>query len=324
MATIACFAPPGAHTSALYCFFDILATAQGASETQPSKLNVKIVSSTKAPVRGWNNRVIIPDSTISDTGIVDAIFIPPIGDIHRIPSLVSDDVLEWIRQNLIEGATLASAASGIFVLAQAGVLDGEKATTHFAWAEEFKSIYPQVVLHEKRTMLFSGPAHRIVTSGGGAYWNDLALFLISRYLGKDATLRSAKYYLVDWGRRDQLSYASMEATRLRYDAQINKALSAIKQNLTQEDVFHKARSATNLPVRTFERRFKAATGTPLSQYIQQMRIELAKELLESDNISIDDLTIEVGYSDATSFRRLFIKNIGMTPSEYRRRFSNPL
>ncbi|WP_108820430.1 GlxA family transcriptional regulator [Pseudovibrio sp. Alg231-02] len=325
MTVIACLAQPGTHTSALFGCTDVLSSAQDTSCAEfgygrPDVLDVRIVGETLDPVMGWKRRLILPDTTLSQVGVVDAIYIPAIGEIHSLPFPTNLAVLEWIRSNFEAGTTLAAVGSGVCLLAEAGVLDGEKATTHFAWAEEFKHQYPRVTLHECRAMVFSGPAHRIVTTGGGALWTDLALFLISRFLGHEAALRSAKYYLVDWGARDQVLYSSMEATRQHYDAQVKKAQCVIAQNLANTNVLQNARDSSELPVRTFERRFKAATGTAVSKYIQQMRVERAKVLLETVDMAVESLAYEVGYVDTTSFRRLFIRLVGMTPSEYRKRY----
>lgn len=276
---VACFATSRAHASALYGGFDILSGATNSfqvSENEPVvAFEPIIVSNDGKDVTGWHDRRIVVDASIDDVGTVDAIYIPAIGDVNEVPAPQPHHVLEWLRKNYAENSIIAAACSGGCLLAEAGLLVGEKATTHWAWANEFRELYPDVVLHERRALVFSGPGHRIITAGGGSLWTDLMLYLVSRHLGHEVAVQLAKFYLVDWGRNDQRVYAQLEAKRQHHDMQISAAQAAISNNLTDRSVLSLARLASNLPDRTFERRFKASSGMTPRAYVQQMRVEAA-------------------------------------------------
>ncbi|WP_108820434.1 GlxA family transcriptional regulator [Pseudovibrio sp. Alg231-02] len=324
---IVCLACPGVHASALFGCFDVLKTAmkfgiESADANAQKSLDVKIVAVSNETIIGWNEAKIAPEVTIEKAGVVDAIVIPAIGDANNVPEQQPPELLNWLRLNFNNGATIAGICSGGCILAQAGLLDGEKATTHWAWATEFQRLYPKVSVHARSSMVFSGPGHQLVTSGGGALWNDVALFLINRFLGHEAAIQSAKYYLIDWGKKDQLAYCKLAATRQYFDARIRCAQEAILSSLQSKDALKNARAAANLPTRTFERRFKAATGSSPVKYIQLSRIEKAKLILERQSLPIDDIANECGYNDTSTFRRLFIRLVGISPSEYRRRFGS--
>ncbi len=320
---VACFATPRAHASALYGGFDIL-SATNRFHVPDNEPNVGfepiIVSADGKDVTGWHGRRIIVDASIHDVGKVDAIYIPAIGDVNEVPAPQPHRVIEWLQMNYDENSIIAAACSGGCLLAEAGLLVGEKATTHWAWVNEFRELYPDVVLHERRALVFSGPGHRIITAGGGSLWTDLMLYLVSRHLGHELAVQLAKFYMIDWGRNDQRVYAQLEAKRQHHDMQISAAQAAISNNLTDRNVLTLARMASNLPDRTFERRFKASSGMTPRSYVQQMRVEAAKKLLENTNLQVDSLASEVGYEDPSSFRRLFVRLVGVPPGEYRRRF----
>lgn len=324
--TVALLAVPLVHSSALYGGLDILRTAgmrfdaQGYSIAGEGVIEPIVVASTRDPVAGWHGVRIHPDASVDEMSSVDVVYIPSIGQpINAMPPF-QQEVLDWVRAQYRRGATIAAACSGVWIPAAAGLLNGSKATSHWAYAREFQRSFPQVELQPNRSLVFGGHDHRIVTAGGGSLWTDLVLYLIARLVGQDAAVQSSKLYLIDWSRDSQLPYACLQARLQHNDALVRKAQSLISRDLIERDVVERARQETGLSSRTFQRRFAAATGTSAVQYVQQLRIEYAKELLEQAEWPTDDVASRVGYSDPSSFRRLFRRHVGVTPSEYRRRF----
>jgi transcriptional regulator GlxA family with amidase domain len=170
----------------------------------------------------------------------------------------------------------------------------------------------------------AGAEQRIVTAGGGSLWQELLLYLIMRFLGRDAAAQAAKLYLMDWSRQDQLPYALFQERRQHADAVIRKAQRIMLDRSAEADVLSLARAATGLIDRTFQRRFRAATGVTPGRYLQELRIEFAKEAIVTEDRPLDDIAWDVGYTDPASFRRLFKRVVGISPSAYRRRMTPPL
>ena len=214
---------------------------------------------------------------------------------------------------------LTAACSGAWMLAAAGLLDGECATTHWAYAKAFKHFYPRVKLDARQALVLSGKENRLITAGGGSLWTELVLYLIARLVDQEAAVHTSKLYLIDWARSDQLPYACLTERTQHRDGTIRRAQHLIAERLAEENVLATVREQFDMSARSFERRFKAATGTTPLKYLQQLRVEAAKQWLESTTDSVETIASRVGYADPTSFRRLFSRLVGVTPSHYRRR-----
>jgi transcriptional regulator GlxA family with amidase domain len=221
------------------------------------------------------------------------------------------------------GAQLYAACGGALVLAEAGLLDGHQATTHWSYAPLFRREFPNVALHEDRILVQTGPGHSMLCSGGSSSWQDLALLLISKYGGTEEAIRMSKLFLYQWHRDGQLPYASMIQNVDHGDAVIVRCQTWIAQNYERADIVTELVRQSGLPKRTFDRRFRAATGYSPLAYIQALRIEEAKQLLETSAVPADAVGREVGYEDSASFRRLFRRLAGMPPGDYRRKFQVP-
>jgi transcriptional regulator GlxA family with amidase domain len=185
------------------------------------------------------------------------------------------------------------------------------------------SPFPDVRLHEGRILVQTGDGHDIVACGGASSWQDLALLLIARYGGGEEAIRISKFFLYQWHRDGQLPYASMATNVVHGDALILKCQTWLAENYERPDVVAEVARVSGLPKRTFDRRFRVATGYSPLAYVQALRIEEAKQMLETGSAPVDAVGREVGYEDAASFRRLFRRLSGISPGDYRRRFRIP-
>jgi len=321
---VALLAVPSAHASALFGALDIFSTAgvrlgSGGVDGTPG-LETIIVAAGPEPVSGWHGVPIHPATAVGQAGDFDAVFIPSLGEPTGDMPPHDESVLDWLRQQYAAGAVIAAACSGVAVPAAAGLLEGQAATSHWAYAAELRRRYPGIRLQAERALVPSGEGHRLVTAGGGSLWTELVLYLIARLLGQEAAVASSKLYLVDWSRESQLPYACLEERLQHADATVRAAQKFIGEHLTECDVLARSRETSGLAQRTFERRFRAAAGVTPLRYLQQLRVEYAKELLERTDRPAEDIADAVGYSDPASFRRLFVRLVGVTPAQYRRRF----
>lgn len=261
--------------------------------------------------------VIIDDFTARPSETFDAVILPPsLGD-----RPIGDDmaiIADWVRARHEAGALICSICAGAFPLAETGLLDGRPATTHWALAEEFGKTFPDVQLDEGKLIIDDGD---LITAGGLMAWTDLSLRLIARFLGPAVMLETARMFLIDPGTREQSYYNLFSPNLTHGDASILKAQRWLQNNFRSSvSVPMMARNA-GLEERTFLRRFRAATGHNPSDYLQRLRIAKARELLELTTQTIEAIAAEVGYLDPPSFGKLFQRIVGLSPREYRKRFT---
>ena len=274
-----------------------------------------LVGAEAGPLQLVTGVSVLPQAAIADVARTDIVFVPNVM-VETAEALGALDrrLLAWIRRMHQGGAHLYSACGGSLVLAEAGLLDGHQATTHWCYVPLFRQRYPNVRVHEERLLVQTGPGHSVVCSGGASSWQDLALLLIAKHGGTQEAIRISKIFLYQW-----LPYASMIANINHGDAAILRCQSWLAQNYERPDIVAELVRQSGLPKRTFDRRFRAATGYSPLAYIQALRIEEAKQALETGSAPVEVVAREVGYSDAASFRRL----AGMTPGDYRRKFQVP-
>jgi len=224
--------------------------------------------------------------------------------------------IPWIRRRFDEGATIASICTGTFALAEAGLLDGRSATTHWAAQELFKQLYPSVTLLSQEIVVDEG---RIITSGGAYSFLNLGIHLVARLFGEETAVVASRICLIDLVKSPQGSYAVFSPPVTSEDANIRRAQAMIDEGLASNLTVEGLADGVALSRRQFLRRFKAATGLTPQKYLQLARIEAAKGTLIRSRDPIDEVASSVGYSDTPGFRKVFVRVTGLTPSEYRRR-----
>lgn len=320
-------AVPETAGSALYGMVDVLLAAGNIwqtlvrSKTEDKLFQVAIISPEKTIFNCGNGIPVNPDCSIADAPDAAIVILPelwlgPDENLNgRYPELMA-----WLRHMYKQGATLYSACSGSVMLAESGLLDGCQATSHWGYKDLFRMHYPKVHFCPEPNLVFADPAGRIVTAGGTTSWHDLALHIISRHGSSGEALRIAKVYLLKWHSEGQLPYASLVRSAPHADSVVRGCEQWLKENYKQSNAVTQVVEQAKIPERTLKRRFKAATGATLIEYIQNLRIEEAKTLLETEQMPVDDISVAVSYEDVSFFRRLFKRLTGLTPSQYRRMF----
>ena len=317
---------PECDPSILYGVFDTLwAAGRFTASAEASPLfEPRIVGAQPGPLKLITGVSIIPQDSITDVARTDVVFVPNVmvetpADLRALDRRL----LEWISQMHQQGALLYAACGGSLVLAEAGLLKGQQATTHWTYAPLFRQQFPDVSLHIDRLLVQSGEGHTLVCSGGASSWQDLALLLVARHGGTPEAIRLSKLFLYQWHRDGQLPYACMIKNVNHDDAVIERCQQWIAQFYDRADIVAELVKQSGLPKRTFDRRFKAATGYSPLAYIQALRVEEAKQVLETTNVAVDAIGRQVGYEDAASFRRLFRRLAGMAPGDYRKKLRPP-
>jgi transcriptional regulator GlxA family with amidase domain len=323
-------ATPEASAVGLYSIMDILASvgrdwqmlhgqAPGAAPFVPRLLSVD-----GAPYVGLNYVEIRPHGSLADMAAPDIVIIP---DLHLDPSQPFPNsyaqIAEWVRSAYEQGAVVASVCSGALLLAETGLLDGQEATTHWGYCDVLARRHPGIRVRRERVLLPTGEGHRLITAGGASSWHDLLLYLIGRVAGAEEARRIAKLYLLQWHSEGQLPYAALTAGRNADDKVVAECQVWLADNYSGPNPVAGMVAKSGLGERTFLRRFRAATGMSPRDYLQNLRIEEAKYLLETTQASVDSIGAEVGYAEPSAFRHAFRKRVGISASLYRRRFMAP-
>jgi transcriptional regulator GlxA family with amidase domain len=213
---------------------------------------------------------------------------------------------------------LAANCSATFLLAEAGLLDGRLATTSWWLSGDFRRTYPKVRLTPDALVTKD---ERILCGAAFSACLNLGVEIIAEFLGPRAALSCARVMLVDVNRTTQLPYANLQEQVHHGDELVLRAQSVLLSNLRRPTQLEGLADRLRVTTRTLNRRFKAATGETPLEFLQKARIERARGLLETSRLSFDQIVERVGYEDASSFRRLFKRAVGISPHEYRRRFS---
>ena len=285
-------------------------------------LQWRIESLDGKPVQTASGQIIGVDGPINSRTRADAVVVtaPFVSNIERFfeqPERLEPLFAALHRQHQ-RGALLASYCTGSFILAEAGLLDGRVATTHWARAGTFAKRYPEVDLRVSEILT---EQDRILCSGAVTTSLNLALRLVETFAGADVAAATGKLMLIDVNRGSQLSYATLPDEPPHTDALVTRAQRAMQQSLQRG--FDLGALARQLAVseRTLHRRFKQATGAAPLRYLQLLRVDVAKRLFETRDLTVDAVGARVGYGDLSTFRRLFKRETGLSPRDYQRRFT---
>lgn len=279
--------------------------------------DVVTASEDGSPVAYHGGVTFTPDKSLAQIRSTDLIFVPSIG-------LAIDDVLacnpgmiRFLRRHAERGATLAGVCTGVAMLAEAGLLDGRPATTHWALADRYRRRYPKV---EWKPDLFITHSDNVFCGGGVYAALDLCLFLVERFAGYEVAKQTARSLLIDPPRTWQASFSAPLLNQGHNDDKIRAAQDIMHEHFDAQFTMEDLARRVGMSPRNFARRFKLATGrTPLG-YLHDLRINRARQLLETDYKSIHEVCYEVGYEDVPFFRSIFKRHAGLSPKQYRERF----
>lgn len=286
-----------------------------------AEFDVRIVAPGRAAFSCVGGVPVTPHAALAEIDDADVVIVTDLAiDLDSDYRERWSGITAWLRQIHDGGGTVCSVCSGSVLLASGGILDDRCATTHWAFVDYFRRFFPRVRLEPNRVLVTEGPGSRIVTAGGMASWEDLALYLIARFYGEATAIKAAKLFLFGDRSEGQLLFSAMQRPKRHEDAVIANSQQWIADHYDAGHPVQRMVEQSGLAARTFKRRFKIATGYTPIDYVQRLRIEEAKQLLESSALAVDAIARAVGYEDITSFRRLFKRMVGVTPGRYRQRF----
>ncbi len=287
-----------------------------SGEDPASYFRINLVTKDGNPAYDNYRPVIFPNCSMHDIDSTDLIVISSFSDIATLET--SHGVVRWLLKHHEKGTTIASICAGSFILAETGLLNGKTATTHWGLAHQFRERYPDIRLKSDRIITDEGS---LICSGGCNSYIDLSIYLVERYCGKQIALESSKALLHDFGRYSQEPYTVCQFRKDHKDLKIIKIQKWVEEHFSERIDIRTLSQSFGFSRRVFERRFKAATGLTPIGYLQQIRVENAKVLLENSDKTFGEISNTVGYEDVGFFRKIFKKNTTLLPKDYRIKFS---
>ena len=287
-------------------------------EPQVPRFRVTVASPGGKLVRSLCNVGLKADRAIEDIARTDIVMISASAPNLQDRIMKHTTIIPWLRKMHEQGAYIASVCSGAAFVAETGLLDGREATTHWGVADLLRERYPKVRWRPENFVTEDG---RVCCSGGVYGSIDLSLYLVEKFCGHEVALQCAKSLLVGMPRVSQAGYAVLPLSRPHPDDRIRKAEEYLAAHFRDEVGIELLAKRCAMSPRNFIRRFKTATGRLPGEYLQLLRVAAARELLENDAVSVQEISARVGYADVAFFRALFKRHTGMTPVEYRERFA---
>ncbi|WP_312980843.1 GlxA family transcriptional regulator [Atlantibacter sp.] len=309
---------PGVQQAAVLGLNDLFCVANTFSQKYQSNKDRLI------RVSHWQQGSLLEDpirifDTVPDASPapLSALIVPPSlrepAEVDATPQLT-----QWLTGLRAQGVVLGSVCAGAFVLASTGLMNGRKMTTHWAYADLLRQRFPEIQVDVNQLIIDDGD---IITAGGLMSWTDLGLRLVHRLLGPTVMIDTARMLLVDPPGREQRYYSVFSPRLTHGDAFVLKVQHWLQATQAKDFTLSALAAHSGLEERTFLRRFQKATGMTPTAYCQHLRVGRAQELLQFSHASFDRIAWEVGYSDPGALRKIFTRIVGLTPGEYRRRFS---
>lgn len=284
----------------------------------PALFDVKLVGLSQEVAQRNGLFTIVPDCLIQDVKKTDLIIIPALhGDVQKAIE-ANEKFIPWIIEQYHNGAEIASLCIGAFFLAATGLLKGKKCATHWIAANDFRMQFPDVNLVDDKIMT---EEDGIYTSGGAYSFVNLIVYIIEKYAGRDVAILTAKAFMIDIDRSSQSPFIIFSGQKSHDDEPVKKAQELIETNYQDKITVDELAAQLCIGRRNLERRFKKATANTVSEYIQRVKIEAAKKDLEKGRKNVNEVMYDVGYSDTKAFRNVFRKITGLSPMEYKNKYS---
>lgn len=320
-------ATPDAQVAPLAGLYETLGAFELLRSFEPDvparPFEVEIVSPSRRVRRGASGLALAAHRVHDEVERTDIAIVPlmmvagPDWVAGRYPRLV-----EWLRRQHERGATLASACTGVLLLAETGLLEGRAATIHWAFAPTFRRNFPRVRLLPEEVLVSAGERDELVMTGGVMSWHDLALHLIARHVGPSAARAMARLLMLEWHGEGQAPYIEFSPTTAHGDALVAGLQGWLRTHYMAANPVEEMSARSGVGRRVLERRFRRATGHSPLGYVQNLRVAEARRRLERTHASVERIGAEVGYENLAFFRRVFRRITRLTPSLYRRKFQD--
>ena len=259
-----------------------------------------------------------PHKDISTITKTDLIIVPSLNHNFELAISENKDLIIWIRNQYKAGAEIAAICTGAFLLAATGILNGKSCSTHWAAADKFRTIFPDVNLKADELITDEGG---IYTNGGAYSFLNLIIYLVEKYYSRETAIFCSKVFQIDIKRNMQSEFAIFTGQKQHDDEMIKEAQLFLENKIEDKVLVEELSSRFNVSRRTFDRRFIKATGNTPSEYSQRLKIEVAKKSLENTRKTVNEVMYEAGYNDPKAFRNVFSRITGISPLDYRAKYN---
>ncbi len=320
MKRIAVYVPKSAAIEAISPSYRVFKTANMflTSLGKAPMFEIEYVGLERKVLANDGEYIVKIDRLLNEVTDIDLVIIPALyGQMSQAIAL-NKAAIPWIKTMHKKGAEVASLCLGAFLLGATGLIDGKKCSTHWAYYNEFSELYPNVQVGDGTIITDEG---NLYSSGGAnSIWN-LLLYLVEKYVSRDIAILTAKYFAIDIDRDSQGVFTIFSGQKDHNDDEILKTQQFIELNFSKKITIDELAAKVNLSRRSFERRFKQATSNTVLEYTQRVKIEAAKKSFEASRKNVTEVMFNVGYTDNKAFRDVFKKVTGITPIEYRNKYS---
>lgn len=320
MKKISVYVPERAVIEAISPAYRLFTSANQFLEASGKKplFDVEYVGLSKYVIANDGEYSVKINRLIKDVSKTDLLILPAIYGEVSVAIKANEKAIPWIQTMYKGGCEVASLCIGAFLLAETGLVNGKKCSTHWAYYSEFKARYPEVEIVDGAVITDEG---NIYSSGGAnSLWN-LLLYLLEKYTDRETAIIASKFFAIDIDRESQSAFAMFSGQKNHSDIEIKNVQEFIEANIQDKITIDELAEKFTIGRRTFERRFKNATKNTVIEYIQRVKVEAAKRSFESSRKNISEVMFDVGYTDTKAFRDLFKKITGLTPIEYRNKYN---
>ena len=279
---------------------------------------VEYVGLTKFVSANDGEYTIRTDRLLKDVSKTDLLIIPPVYGDTAQGVKTNAKAIPYIQKLYKNGCSIASLCLGAFLLAETGLLNGKKCSTHWAYLDEFRERYPEIQVVDGAIIT---EVENIYSSGGASSLWNLILYLVEKFSDRETAVLISKNFALDIDRSSQAVFAMFKGQKKHPDKEIIKVQDYIEKNYNEKITVDNLAIIVNTGTRTFQRRFRHATNNTPLEYIQRVRIEAAKRFFEASRKNVTEVMFDVGYTDTKAFRDIFKKITGLTPVEYRNKYA---
>lgn len=320
MKRVSVYVPESAVIEAITPPYRLFKTANDFLQAQGRKplFEVEYVALKKSVNANDGEYAVKANRLLNEVEKTDLLFLPAIyGDVDNAIKQ-NTKAIPWIKQLYCKGSEIASLCVGAFLLAETGLVNGKKCSSHWAYYDIFRKKYPEVEIADGSVITDEGG---IYSSGGAnSLWN-LLLYLLEKYTDRQIAVLASKYFAIDIGRNSQADFTIFTGQKTHADKEILKSQDIIEKNFSYKITVEDLADKVSISRRNFERRFKIATNNTPIEYIQRVRIEAAKRNFEGSRKNVNEVMFDVGYTDTKAFRDIFKRITGLTPVEYRNKYA---
>ncbi|MFD5008661.1 GlxA family transcriptional regulator [Streptomyces chartreusis] len=286
----------------------------GAEQHAPGTYRIRTASLDGAPVRTSSGLTLVPDQALDDPLDAHTLVVPG-GQGTRTPDPA---LVGWLREHGPRAERLVSVCTGAILLAAAGLLDGRRATTHWAYCDKLARDHPDVEVDPDPIYVRDG---HVATSAGVTSGIDLALALVEEDLGREVALGIARHLVVFLRRPgNQAQFSAQLAAQTAQREPLRDVQRWITEHPDADLTVESLATRASLSPRHFARAFQTETGMTPGRYVDRVRLEHARRLLEDTSDGVEEISRASGYGTPEAMRRAFVRALGAAPAEYRRRF----